>query len=193
MVKLYHNQCYKLPQVEATHSFDDNMALNVVVTAINGVQCSGVSGVEGSIVPKHRAWTGLDLVNVNLSISNQDSVIEMPASDASDADAYNMDVESFLCGCNASLEHLLLTFFKLGIETMEDLEGVADWGHEIRNLWFLKSDWIGRLNFFTQRHYQSHLAIWRGPLNIDKIQCKRRMPIDLEYGYLVCVMYIICA
>ena len=44
--------------------------------------------------------------------------------DAEDADVYDKDVASFLCGCNPCLEHLLMTFFKLGMETMDDLEGV---------------------------------------------------------------------
>ena len=58
--------------------------------------------------------------------------------DAEDADVYDKDVASFLCGCNQSLEHPLSTFFKLGRETMDDLEGVPHWGHAIRNSWLLK-------------------------------------------------------
>ena len=64
--------------------------------------------------------------------------------DVEDADVYDKDVASFLCGCNPCLEHLLMTFFKLGMETMDDLEGVPRWGHEIRNSWLLKDtrlDW----------------------------------------------------
>ena len=70
-------------------------------------------------------------VDIPHSIVTSLSAADIP--DSVDNEIYDDRVREFLC--KPQLDHLLPVFFKLGIGTMEDVEGMLAWGSKHRASW----------------------------------------------------------